>query len=70
MGCYTINDKKAIRQVEAVMTKLGLKLDLPWKYDPHFLIGVEKGRIMPDPKYHQRKWGLEKLSNEDTFEEV
>ena len=29
-----------------------MKLDIAWRYDPHFLIGQEKGRNLPNPQDH------------------
>ena len=53
MRGYAMNDKNSIEQVEATLIELGMNLDFPWKYDPHFLIGVKKGRKIKSFKYNQ-----------------
>jgi len=32
-----------------ILKGLDLLLDQPWKYDPHFMIGQEKERKLPNP---------------------
>ena len=39
-------------------------------YDPHFSLGVEKGRNQPIPQGHDSRPEIERMSNKDTYEEV
>ena len=44
MSVYAINDKRGVKEALEILKKLDLPMDYPWKYDPHFLIGILKGR--------------------------
>ena len=70
MGGYAINRKKAHEQVMNIFEVIKLQLDKAWRYDPHFLIGQETGRNLPNPQEHESKLELQKLANKNTFKEV
>ena len=42
----------------------------PHVYDPHVLIGQQKGRKLSNLHDHESKIEIKKLANKDTFEEV
>ena len=46
---YVVNDKRGLKEVMEILEALGLPLDQLWKYDPHILLGKEKGLKLPNP---------------------
>ena len=68
-GC-SINKNKDLEQVTNIFEVLKLQLNTAWRYDPQFLIRQEKRRKLPNPQYHDAKSELDKLVNEDMFDEV
>jgi hypothetical protein len=44
MGGYDVNDKKGAKEAMQILEKLSLSRDQPSKYDPHFIIGIGKGK--------------------------
>jgi hypothetical protein len=39
-----VNDKKGAKEAMQILEKLSLSRDQPSKYDPHFIIGIGKGK--------------------------
>ena len=53
MGRYDVNIKNSTKEAIKVLEKFIFPQDHPWKYDPYFIIGVEKGRKKPNPQDHE-----------------
>ena len=42
----------------------------PWRYGRHLLIGIGKGRKLPNPQYHKVRLEVRKLEIKETYEKV
>jgi hypothetical protein len=52
MGGNAINEKRGLKEAMEILKKLDFPIDRPWRYDPHFMIGIEKGRKHPNLQDH------------------
>ena len=70
MGGYSIHDKKGASEDINILEMLGFLKDRPWKYDPHFLMVVEKGKKNLGPEDHEHMTLEDGLENKEWWEEV
>ena len=67
---YKINEKRYIKEALETLKRLNIPLNKPCRYEPHIIIGQEKGKKLPNPQDHEPRHEIEKLENKESYVEV
>lgn len=70
MRGYAIHDKRGENEAIKILETLGFLKDRPWKYDPNFLMEVEKGKRRHSLEDHEHRPLEEIMENKESWNEV